>query len=154
MLYAAAGAAGTASLLAIDGVRIVAAGVGVLVLAVLGIRALWVAFRVRTGSELPGEVATPRRAFATSVGATASNPATIVSWAAIFAAATGAGSSILGLLAGVGLGSLTWVSLLAVGIALVRRSIGSRGLRIADGLAGVGMLGYAGALGYRTVHDA
>ena len=33
------------------------------------------------------EVATPRRAFATALGATASNPLTIASWAAVFAAA-------------------------------------------------------------------
>ena len=45
------------------------------------------AFRVRLGGESLDEVASPRRAFATALAATASNPLTIASWAAIFAAA-------------------------------------------------------------------
>src|SRR3954464_7685370 len=62
-LYAAAGAAGAAPVLTIDSVRVV---FGALVLAVLGARTLHSAFRVRLGAEANEEVATPRRAFATS----------------------------------------------------------------------------------------
>jgi putative LysE/RhtB family amino acid efflux pump len=58
-------------------------------LAVLGLKTLWSAFRVRLGGESEEEeVASPGRAFLTSLAATASNPATILSWAAVFAAAS------------------------------------------------------------------
>ena len=70
-----------------DGVR----DLGAVVLVALGARTLWSAFRVRLGGEADSEVATPRRAFATSLAATASNPLTIASWAAVFAAASTAG---------------------------------------------------------------
>src|SRR4051794_3220377 len=91
--YAAAGAAGAAPLLTIDPARLVLGVIGACVLVVLGVRTLWSAFRVRLGGELRSEVATPRRAFATSVAGTASNPLTIASWAAIFAAASAAGAA-------------------------------------------------------------
>src|SRR3954449_8847756 len=90
-LYAAAGAAGAAPVLTIDSVRIAFGVVGALLLAVLGARTLHSAFRVRLGAEADEEFATPRRAFATSLAATASNPLTIASWAALFAAASVAG---------------------------------------------------------------
>ena len=130
--------------------------VGAVVLLVIGARTLYSAFRVRLGGEIPTEVATPRRAFATAVAGTASNPLTIISWAAIFAAASTAGAADTSaaaalLVAGVGLGSLAWVTLLATATAAVRRSVGPRAMRIADGFAGVGLLGFAGVLGVNTV---
>ena len=82
-------------------------------LIVLGVRTLWSAFRVRLGGESQQEVSTPRRAFLTSLAATASNPLTIASWAAVFVAAlhrVGGASRARtprALLAGVGVGSLT-----------------------------------------------
>ena len=87
-LYAAAGAAGAASLLAIDPLRTTLSLLGAAVLLFLGIRTLRDAFRVRLGAETEFEVASPRRAFATSAAATASNPLTIASWGAVFAAAS------------------------------------------------------------------
>ena len=107
-LYAAAGAAGAAGLLAFEPVRLAFGLLGAAVLAVLGARTLWSAFRVRLGGEARDEVATPRAAFLTALAATASNPLTIASWAAVFAAASTAGAAGAGvapLLAGVGLGS-------------------------------------------------
>src|ERR1700690_806445 len=62
-------------------------------LIVLGLRTLHSAFRVRLGGEAQSEVAAPGRAFLTSVAGTASNPATIASWAVIFAAASTAGAA-------------------------------------------------------------
>ena len=109
-LYAAAGAAGAASLLAIDPLRTAFSLLGAAVLLVIGVRTLRDAFRVRLGVETDDEVASPRRAFATSVGATASNPLTIASWAAIFAAASGVADSPSLLVIGVGVGSLCWVA--------------------------------------------
>ena len=87
LLYAALGLAGAASLLELEELRIAFGLLGAGVLAYIGYRTLWSAFRVRLGGESEAEVATPRRAFATAVAATASNPLTIATWAAIFAAA-------------------------------------------------------------------
>ena len=88
------------------------------------------AFRIRLGGETGDELATPKRAFVVALGATASNPLTIASWAAVFAAASTAGATegaaVLALLAGVGLGSLTWMVLLTGGVSLARRYVGDR----------------------------
>ena len=92
-LYAAAGAAGAAGLLSIEPLRLAFGLTGAAVLVYLGVRTLMSAFRVRLGGEVPDEVSSPRRAFATALGATASNPLTIASWAAIF---TAAGAGLLG----------------------------------------------------------
>ena len=135
---------------------------GALVLAVIGARTLWAAFRVRLGAEAPDEVATPRRAFATAVAATASNPLTIATWAAIFTAAgaaavADAASSAPGaamLLGGVALGTLTAFSLLSLLVAAVRGRFGPRLMATVDVVAGAGLLGFAGLLGWRTLDDA
>ena len=155
-LYAAAGAAGAASLLAIDQLETAFSLLGAAVLLVLGARALRDAVRVGPDAETATAVASPRRAFATSLAATASNPATIASWAAIFAAAGGAsaadGPALL--VAGVGVGSLCWVTLLAAGTAAARRAVGARAIRIADTVAGVGLIAFGGVLAYRAIRDA
>ena len=127
--------------------------VGATVLVVLGIRTLHSALRVRQGLEVAEEIADPRRAFLTSLGGTASNPLTIASWAAVFAAASVAGAAettgaAVLLVAGVGLGSLAWVASLATG----RRGGAPRGrraaIRAADAIAGIGLLGFGGVLAY------
>jgi putative LysE/RhtB family amino acid efflux pump len=157
-VYATLGAAGAVPLLEIGPLRVVLGLVGAAVLVALGGRTLWSAFRVRHGGESDLEVAGPRRAFLTSLAGTASNPATIVSWGAIFAAAgaggagRSAGAAAL-LVAGVALGSATWVTVLASGIAVVRRAAGQRAIRAADSVAGVGLIGFGGALAYGAVHD-
>ena len=153
-LYAAAGAAGAAPLLTIEPVRLGLGLVGASVLLVLGVRTLHAAFRVRLGGEVPAEIAQPRRAFLTALAGTASNPLTIVSWAAIFAAASvaGAPSAVL-LVAGVGAGSLTWVCLLATGTAIARRALGERAVRAADAVAGAGLLGFGSLLAYGVLRD-
>ncbi len=157
-LYAAAGAAGAAPLLNFEPVRTGLGVLGAVVLVMLGARTLWSAFRVRSGGEADAEVATPRRAFLTALAGTASNPSTIASWAAIFAAASvaGAADSAAGaalLVAGVGLGSLTWVTLLASGTAVARRAVGPRAMRIADTFAGIGLVGFGGALAVGATRD-
>ena len=144
--YAAAGAAGAASLLSIDGLRTAFSLLGAAVLLVLGARTLRDAIRARPAEVRAGEAASPRRAFATSVAATASNPATIASWAAIFAAASGAADAPALLVAGVGMGSLCWVTLLAVGTAAARRAVGARAIRLADAVAGAGLIAFGVAL--------
>ena len=145
--------------LAIHPLRVVLGLVGAAVLIVFGARTLWSAFRVRLGGEAAAEVATPRRAFLTSLAGTASNPLTIASWAAIFAAASAAGAAdtVAGgvlLVAGVAIGSATWVTALASGVAVARRAVGRRAVRIADAVAGLGLVGFGGALAYGAVHDS
>src|SRR5436309_3786106 len=157
-LYATCGAAGAAPLLTSDPVRLVLGAAGALVLVVLGVRTLYSAFRARHGLELAAEVATPRRAFLTALAGTASNPLTIASWAAIFSAATAAGAAdstggAIALVAGVGLGSLTAVSLLASAVALGGRAVGDRVAGVADVLAGAGMIGFGGALAYGALSE-
>jgi putative LysE/RhtB family amino acid efflux pump len=158
-LYAGAGAAGAAPLLTIGPLRLILGLAGAAVLVVLGARTLWSAFRVRSGLEVPSEVAGPRRAFLTSLAGTASNPSTIASWAAIFAAASvaGAADSTAGaavLVAGVALGSLAWVTALASVVAVARRAAGERSMRAADAIAGAGLIGFGGALAYGAVRSS
>ena len=156
-LYAAAGAAGASVVLRFEPIRVVAGIAGALVLVYLGAKTLWSAFRIRLGGETGDELATPKRAFVVALGATASNPLTIASWAAVFAAASTAGAAegaaTLTLLTGVGLGSMAWMTVLTGGVSLLRRWVGDRMLRTVDGLAGIGLLGFGGLLAYRTFRD-
>ena len=162
LLYAALGLAGAARLLELEELRIAFGLLGAGVLAYIGYRTLWAAFRVRLGGESEAEVATPRRAFATAVAATASNPLTIATWAAIFTAAGAAAvgdaaasaSGAATLLGGVALGTLTAFSLLSLLVAAVRGRFGPRLMAAVDVVAGAGLLGFAGLLGWRTLHDA
>jgi putative LysE/RhtB family amino acid efflux pump len=156
--YAALGQAGAAAVLEIDALRLALGIAGAVVLVGLGCRTLWSAFRVRAGMETESEVATPRRAFLTSLVATASNPSTIASWAAIFAAATtagaaaGAGGTML-MLVGVALGTTTWFTGLCLVLWVVRRRVGTRALRGVDALAGSGLVAFGGVLGFKTISE-
>ena len=162
LLYAALGLAGAASLLELEELRVALGLVGAGVLAYIGCRTLWSAFRVRLGGESQEEVASPRRAFATAVAATASNPLTIATWAAIFtaagaaavadAAASPAGAGLM--LGGVALGTLTAFTALSMVVSLVRGRFGPRLMSTVDVVAGAGLLGFAGLLGRRAVDDA
>jgi putative LysE/RhtB family amino acid efflux pump len=148
-LYAAAGAGGATPLLSIQPVRLALGLLGAAVLIALGTRTLYTAVRVRVGTETPLDVATPRRALLTALAGTASNPSTIVSWGAIFAAASTAGlvhttATAALLVGGVAVGSLTWVTILATGVAIAGRSMNSRTVRVVDGIA---------ALAYTTTHE-
>ena len=65
------------------------------------------------------------------------------------------GAVVLGalLLAGVGLSSLTWMTILAGGVSVASRCVGPRLLRTVDGVAGAGVLGFGALLAYRTLRD-
>jgi putative LysE/RhtB family amino acid efflux pump len=157
--YAALGIVGVGSLLTIEALKLSLGILGALVLAVMGARTLWSAFRVRLGGESSEEISSPGRAFLTSLAATLSNPTTIASWAAVFAAASSAtdvtspGAAAL-LVAGVGMGTLTWFTILSVGLNAVRSRVGDRLLEAIDIGSGLGILGFAGVLGWRSVADA
>jgi putative LysE/RhtB family amino acid efflux pump len=158
VLYALLGAAGAAALLQVDALRVGLGVLGACVLGAIGARTLWSAFRVRGGAEATSEVASPLRAYATAVAATASNPLTIASWAAVFSAASTADlvastSGAAAFLAGVALGSAGWFVLLSGSVALGHGRVGERGLRLVDGVAGVGLLGFAGLLAVGVLRD-
>jgi putative LysE/RhtB family amino acid efflux pump len=142
-------------LLDLPGLRVVLGVVGAAVLVWLGSRTLWASFRVRSGAEADVEVASPRAAFATSLAATASNPLTIASWAAVFAAASvgdvtaTASTTILFVLA-IGIGSFLWFAALALGFSFLGRRAGPRSHQTVDMLAGAGLVGFGGLLAWRV----
>jgi putative LysE/RhtB family amino acid efflux pump len=157
-LSAALGAAGAAALLQLTPLRVAFGVSGAAVLAVLGVRTLWSAFRVRLGGETDEEVVSARRALATSLGATASNPLTIASWAAIFSAASvarfaGSAADSTALVAAVGVGSFAWFFVLASSVAATRRRLGDRVLQAVDVVSGAGLLAFSGLLGWRSLRS-
>jgi putative LysE/RhtB family amino acid efflux pump len=157
--YATLGALGAGRLLTVDALRVAIGLLGAAGLAVVGARTLWSAFRVRLGGEADEEVARPWPAFLTSLAATASNPLTILSWGAAFAAASTANAAsttgnAVALLAGVGVGSICWFALLTTLVTLARPRIGDRLLPAVDAGAGIGVLGFAGVLGVRAAREA
>ena len=156
LAYSALGAAGAAPLLAIGPLDVILGLVGAAVLVLLGARTLWSAFRIRLGED--AEPVSPRRGFLTALSATASNPLTIASWAAIFSAASAAGAAgsvgrAVLLVVGVGVGSLTWDVTLAGGTALVGRAAGERLLRVVDLVAGIGLICFGAALAYSVLSN-
>jgi threonine/homoserine/homoserine lactone efflux protein len=158
-VYAALGVLGAAALVQVDAVRLGLGVLGAAVLAWMGIRTLRDAWRIRLGGEDLAEVAGVHASFRTGLVATASNPLTIVSWAAIFGAAATASlldsaASAAALLIGVVLGSAAWFLVLASVTARVGSRLGRRVLWGIDVAAGVGLLGFAALLGVRTVRDA
>jgi putative LysE/RhtB family amino acid efflux pump len=158
VLYAGVAAAGLAPVLGTAAVRLVLGVLGATVLLVLGLRTLWSAFRVRAGGEWDEEVRTPRRAFVTSLGATATNPLTIALWTGGFAAAGAAahvhsGPPAVALLFGIGLGSLAWFTILSSAVSASRRWLRPPIMRGVDACAGVALTGFGAALGYRSVAD-
>ena len=159
LTYAALGVAGVTQLLRITQVRLALGLAGAAVLLAIGARTLWEAFRIRSGLETSEETISPGRAFRIALIATASNPLTIVSWAAVFAAASTARiahttPTAVALLAAVGCGSFAWFAALSGTVAIVRRRVGQRGLLIADALSGLGIMGFGGLLGWRAIRHS
>ena len=154
--YASLGAAGMARLLELSALRTALGLAGAAVLLVLGARTLWSAWRPRFAEGIEARPISPSRAFGISLIATASNPLTIATWAAIFAATAAAGVArsvpgIAAFLAGVGGGSMTWFAILSVGMTILGRRLGTPALRVADLVAGGGLVGFALLLGWRSL---
>ena len=157
--YAGLGVAGVTQLLRLPQLRLALGLSGAAILLTIGARTLWSAFRIRSGLETAEETVSAARAVLTAVVATASNPLTILSWAAIFAAASTARvahttPAAVTLVAAIGCGSFTWYALLSAAAAVARRRVGPRALRIADALSGLGVIGFGGLLGWRTLRHA
>lgn len=158
--YAGLGVLGAAQLVRITPVRLGLGLAGAAFLCWLGARTVWQATRVRAGAEADGEVLAPRAAFRTSVIATASNPSTIASWAAIFSAASvghvaESTADAAALLVGIGVGSFAWFAVLStVAGRVIRRRVSARALRTADILSGSGIAAFGLLLGWRTARSA
>jgi len=155
-VYATLGVAGATQLVRIDPIRVTLGVAGAAFLLWLGGRTLWQAARVRVGGEGDADVVPPRAAFRTALAATASNPMTIASWAAIFSAAsvgrlTDAGTGAAAMVAGIALGSFTWFAVLSTGAAQLGRRLSDRHLRLVDAASGLGIAVFGGVLLTRTL---
>ncbi len=154
--YAVLGALGAAVLLQAAPLRLALGLAGAGVLVWLGARTLYDAFRVRAGAEDDLEVVTPRAAYRTGLLATASNPLTMLTWAAVFSGASvsdvaGDAPRAAAFVVGIGLGSLA----LHLGLAGVMSAIGARlgtgALRVIDTISGLGLVVFGTVLGVRTL---
>jgi putative LysE/RhtB family amino acid efflux pump len=128
------------------------------ILIAIGVRTLWLGWRARFGLESADEVVAPSRAFVTAVAATALNPLTIALWTVSFPAAAPAQATrstkgAAALLVGVGLGTLSWYGGISTAVALTRKRVGERLLRLVDVVSGTALIGFGGLLGYRTLHN-
>jgi putative LysE/RhtB family amino acid efflux pump len=158
LAYAVVGLAGIGSLLNGGSARVWLGLLSAAILVAIGMRTLWKGARVRAGFEAPDEVVAPSRAFLTAVAATALNPLTIALWTVSFPAAAPARATTStaaagALLVGVALGTLTWYAGFATVVALVRRRVGRRVLRVIDLVTGSGLIAFGGLLGYRSLHE-
>jgi threonine/homoserine/homoserine lactone efflux protein len=158
LVYATLGLAGVGRLLNGGPLRLSFGIASAAILVVIGARTAWVGWRARLGLESVEDVVAPGRAFLTAVAATALNPLTIALWTVSFPAAapSAAATSAVraaAVLAGVGLGTLTWYAGFATLVASVRRRVGDRLIQLVDVGSGCGLLGFGCLLGYRSVHE-
>jgi threonine/homoserine/homoserine lactone efflux protein len=159
MAYGALGLAGAASLLRLSGLRLGLGLLGAAVLITLGALALRNAARVHDQAEPSAHVSSAPRAYLMALGATAANPLTITSWAAVFAAAstariTHATTGAVLLLAGIGLGTATWFTVLSISMAMVRRLAGRRVHQAINVISGLGLLAFGVVLAWQSAAAA
>jgi len=149
-LYAGLGYAGVVGFLDSDAARLVAGLVGAGVIAGLAV----ISWRSASGAgdTLDGRptATTPAAALRLSLGATAANPATIVSWAAALGALASQGPLVV---VGVGLGSIVWFTLLSFGGAAIGGRLRAAGLARIDRAAAIALLGFAVVLLVKTLVD-
>ncbi|OLT27576.1 hypothetical protein BJF83_18530 [Nocardiopsis sp. CNR-923] len=155
--YALLGIAGVAALLTTWEALETAAGIlGVLVLVVLALRALRSALSPPTEQRSNRELNSPQAAFVVGLAATASNPLTILAWAAVFAALSSAVPDMGSItpwtmLAGVGVGTFTWFALLSLAASVLGRFTGPRFHRGVDTAAAIGLLAFAAVLAWQVL---
>jgi putative LysE/RhtB family amino acid efflux pump len=158
LAYAIVGLAGVGSLLNGGSLRLWFGLLSAAVLIGIGMRTLWIGWRARLGLESAADLVAPSRAFLTAVAATALNPLTIALWSVSFPAAapaqaTGSTAGAAAVLLGVGLGTLTWYGCFSTAVALTRKRVGDRLLRLVDVGVGSGLMAFGGLLGYRSLHE-
>jgi threonine/homoserine/homoserine lactone efflux protein len=154
--YAALGVLGAAGILrALPQLRLALGLVGAGILVLIGARTSWSALRIRHGMETTEEVGSAKHALVTALVATASNPLTIASWAAVFTASSAAHLTrgpldAVALLLGIGLGSLAWFVVLSAVTSVARHRLGPRTIRWVNAASGIGLMGFGGLLGWRS----
>jgi putative LysE/RhtB family amino acid efflux pump len=158
LAYATLGLAGVGRLTNGGAVRVSLAFASAAILIAIGLRTAWIGFQARVGLERPEDTVAPGRAFLTAVAATALNPLTIALWTVSFPAAapdatTGSVGAAAPFLLGVGLGTLSWYAGFSTAVALTRRRVGERLLRVVDVATGCGLVGFGTLLGVRAVRD-
>ena len=158
-LYATAGAAGAASALSIDSVRTVLGLVGAAVLVALG----HAPSGARSGSAWAGRHRLRSRARGARSRRRSPRPLRTRSRSprgrAVFAAASTAGiagttDSAIAFVAGVGLGSMAWVTILALSVSAARARVGPRLLKTLDAAAGSAIVAFGGLLAWRTLRES
>ena len=154
--YAVLGALGATALLQVTALRLGLGLIGAAVLVYLGARTLWDAWRVRDGGESDLEVISPSAAYRTALMATASNPLTILTWAAVFSGAAvseNAGSPAMAaaFVVGTALGSLISHLVLATVMSAVGARLSTGALRVIDVISGLGLIAFGGVLAHRTL---
>jgi threonine/homoserine/homoserine lactone efflux protein len=153
--YAMLGALRAAPVLQWTRGRVTGALLGGTVLIVLGTRTLLSAWRP-CGQETARENGSAGRTFVKGLAATASNPLTIASWAAIFAAASASApvhsvTRAAALLIGIGIASLSWFTVLALASAVAVHRISARWVVLLDLVCGLGLVAFGVLLSARTV---
>ncbi len=157
--YVVLGAHGASGVLQAAPLRVALGITGAVVLVHLGLRTLYDAFRVRLGAESDLEVVTPGAAYRTALLATASNPLTILTWAAVFSGAAvsdiaGDAGRAAAFVLGTALGSLLSHLLLAVAMSALGSRLNPTALRVIDVFSGVGLVLFGGLLATRTITTA
>jgi putative LysE/RhtB family amino acid efflux pump len=122
------------------------------------VRTLYDAFRVRLGGESDVEVVAPWAAYRTALLATASNPLTILTWAAVYSGAAvsdvaGDPARAAAFVMGTALGSLVLHLVLAGVMSAVGARLGATALRVIDVVSGAGLILFGGILATRTVQS-
>jgi putative LysE/RhtB family amino acid efflux pump len=156
LAYAVLGALGASVVLQAAPLRLTLGLVGAAVLVYLGVRTLYDAFRVRIGGESDVEVVTASAAYRTALVATASNPLTILTWAAVFSGAAvsdiaGDGWKAAAFVAGTALGSLLSHLIIAAVMSAIGARLNDTALRIIDVVSGLGLVAFGAVLATRTV---
>jgi threonine/homoserine/homoserine lactone efflux protein len=129
------------------------------VLIALGALALRHPIHAGDQAEPATQITSARRAYVVALGATAPNPLTITAWAAVFAAASTARithttTAAVLLLAGIGLGTATWFTVLSTAMALVRRLAGRRVHQGISVISGLGLVAFGIMLAWQTAAAA
>ena len=159
VVYACLGLLGIGRLLSGGAVSVALGLVSAAILIAIGTRTAWIGFHARLGLETRDEILAPRRAFITAVAATAFNPLTIALWTVSFPAAAPSSTRdsvahAAALIAGVAFGTATWYCGFSTVVALMRKRMGERLLRLVDVGTGCGLIAFGGLLGYRSLDKA
>lgn len=158
LLYAIVGLTGIGRLLNVGTLRLWFGLVSAAILVVIGARTFWMGWRARFVLEPPDEGCHarasicdgPRGYGAQPVG---DRPLALGVPAAAPACAESSTMDAAAVLLGVGLGTLTWHGGFSTLVGVIRRRIGDRAIKTIDLASGLGLIGFGGLLGYRTVHE-